>query len=371
MSPIYLRDGDDFVAMSEQPYRAEEVLQLLLAEHPEILAGTDDSSAWLLVKREAGIADSEGASDRWSLDHLFLDASGIPTLVEAKRSSDPRARREVVAQMLDYAANSTAFWSVERLQAWFETECEKHGTDGASALSAAFGVTDPDLYWAQVQTNLAADRIRLVFVADEISSELASIVEYLNRQMRETEVIAIEVKQYVDGGNARQTVVPRVVGRTEAARVAKGAQGRSSAALDLSAASPAFHDLIAHMNEVAADLGLAVKPARSGRNYQPSITEAGARFVSGVGVYATDRGVEFNLQVFRDLGRADLADDLIDRISDVTGRKVSARAWPSVPSEVLIENWARVRRELIEPYFAARELLAGQSAGAQQQESPS
>src|SRR4051794_25314367 len=59
-------------------------------------------------------------SDRWSLDHVFLNADGVPTLVEVKRSSDTRARREVVAQMLDYAANATAYWKVDALRAWFE-----------------------------------------------------------------------------------------------------------------------------------------------------------------------------------------------------------------------------------------------------------
>jgi hypothetical protein len=34
-----------------------------------------------------------------------VDEAGVPTLVEVKRSSDTRARREVVARMLDYAAN--------------------------------------------------------------------------------------------------------------------------------------------------------------------------------------------------------------------------------------------------------------------------
>jgi hypothetical protein len=65
---------------------------------------------WLLVTREAGIALPGGAGgSRWSLDHLFLDQDGIPTLVEVKRASDPRGRREVVAQMLDYAA-SLSVW---------------------------------------------------------------------------------------------------------------------------------------------------------------------------------------------------------------------------------------------------------------------
>lgn len=210
--------------MHERPYEAEAVLQALLAEHPEVLVGDDDGEGrgWVLVKREAGVADADDVGDRWSLDHLFLDHEGVPTLVEVKRSSDTRARREVVAQMLDYAANATAFWNVERMQTWFEAECELHGTESAAVLEAACGVTDPGTFWERVRTNLAADRIRLVFVADAISAELRRIVEFLNRQMSETEVLAIEVKQYVDADGQRQTIVPRVLGQTEQAKAAKG-----------------------------------------------------------------------------------------------------------------------------------------------------
>ena len=54
--------------------------------------------------------------NRWSLDHLFLDQEGIPTLVEVKRGTDTRIRREVVGQMLDYAANAIVYWPVEELR---------------------------------------------------------------------------------------------------------------------------------------------------------------------------------------------------------------------------------------------------------------
>jgi len=224
MGGIYLRDGDTFIPMREQPYAAEDILQALIADHPEVLVedADEDVSGWVLVKREAGVPDREDGSDRWGLDHLFLDQSGIPTLIEVKRSSDTRIRREYVGQMLDYAANATRYWSVDSVRTWFEAE----HADPQSKLDAAFGATDYDSYWETVKTNLAADRIRLVFVADEIPAEVRSIVEFLNRQMRETEVLAIEVKQYVDAKGERQTIVPRVLGQTEAAKASKSGAPR-------------------------------------------------------------------------------------------------------------------------------------------------
>ncbi len=55
------------------------------------------------------------ADNSWALgiDHLYVDAAGVPVLVEVKRSTDTRLSREVVAQMLDYAASAA-----QELKGW-------------------------------------------------------------------------------------------------------------------------------------------------------------------------------------------------------------------------------------------------------------
>jgi hypothetical protein len=225
-SGVYLRQGDKLIAMTEQPYAAEAVLQKLLEDSPELLAGDDRTAGprrWLLIAREVPLASDDSGGSRWSVDHLFVDQDGVPTLVEVKRSSDTRIRREVVGQMLDYAANAVVYWRLDRLRSTFEAGCQQRGTT-ASAVLATFldSDDDADSFWEQIKTNLAAGRLRLVFVADEIPSELRRIVEYLNGQMATTEVLAIEIKQYVDSDGKHQTIVPRLLGQTEAARQAKG-----------------------------------------------------------------------------------------------------------------------------------------------------
>ena len=79
---------------SESGYLSEDVLQQLLAQHPNLLSGSqitpNKPRRWLLVSREFGVPDAERSGNRWSLDHLFLDQDGIPTLVEVKRSTDTR-----------------------------------------------------------------------------------------------------------------------------------------------------------------------------------------------------------------------------------------------------------------------------------------
>lgn len=224
MPGVYLKQGDSFIAMRETSYDAEKILQDLVAAHPQLLAGNevDGRAPWLLIKQEASIVDGPDGAERWWLDHLFVDSSGVPTLVEVKRSSDSRIRREVVGQMFDYAAN-VVHWPPDTLRSWFETQCVERGEDPADALASVLeGQHDPEEFWERVRSNLAAGKLRLVFVADEIPRELAGVVEFLNGQMQETEVLAIEVKQYVDDEGNHQTIVPRVLGQTEAARHAKG-----------------------------------------------------------------------------------------------------------------------------------------------------
>ncbi len=51
--------------MIERLYETEDVLQALLAEHPEVLAGDDEGGeheGWLLIRREAGVADAMDSS---------------------------------------------------------------------------------------------------------------------------------------------------------------------------------------------------------------------------------------------------------------------------------------------------------------------
>src|SRR6266540_1586834 len=119
---IYLIQGDgQLVEMTEQAYDSDDLLQGLLANDPRWLAGDQGDSIaprrWLLVSREHAVPSEEGGGGRWSLDHLFLDQDAVPTLVEVKRGTDTRARREVIGQMLDYAANGIAYWPVHQVRA--------------------------------------------------------------------------------------------------------------------------------------------------------------------------------------------------------------------------------------------------------------
>lgn len=256
-SSVFLISGDNALTeLKQSDYDSEALLQGLLADHPALLGITSGSEGrLLLIRREFGVPEDQGGGERWSLDHLFLDQNGVPVLVEVKRATDTRSRREVVAQMLDYAANGVAYWPIERIVDTFRETCSAAGNDPDDHLAAFLDGSDSESFWRQVEANLRSGRVRLVFVADRIPKELRRIVEFLNEQMRPAEVLALEVEQFVSPTGMR-TLVPRVLGATERAETAKSVSPRQrsiSEAEWLDALAAAKGDTARHSAERAME----------------------------------------------------------------------------------------------------------------------
>ena len=266
-SKIFLVGNTDhqLSEMIETPYDREDILQVLLERYPDLLPGDqidpDEPRRWLSVSREMSVPGETQGPGIWSLDHLFLDQDGIPTFVECKRAADTRARREVVAQMLDYAANGTSYWSVEAVRQSAAETAQRVGHDldeDIRTLLNANEQADVAAFWQVVEENLRNGRVRLVFVADSVPRELRRLVEFLNEKMTDVEVLAVEVKQFLGGGD-HKAIVPRVLGITESARESKHAARGHSRKTDrqtvLASCEPEMADLFAHILDHAGELG--------------------------------------------------------------------------------------------------------------------
>ena len=225
-----LRTPTGNVLMEETLYPTEDLFQEMLANANEVLSGDQLNPAaprrWLLISREMPIPDSDGGADRWSLEHLFLDQDGIPTLVEIKRSTDSRIRREVVGQMLDYAANAVVYWPVDIIQERLAAKLLKEERSIDEVLTKFLddengGNLALDDFWEKVNLNLRAGKIRMIFVADSIPPELQRIIEFLNEQMNPAEVLGVEVRLHT-GGNGYELLVPTLIGRTAEAQAVNG-----------------------------------------------------------------------------------------------------------------------------------------------------
>lgn len=226
MGSVYAIGRDGTTEPMDRIYCKDEdrELQLLLEKNPDLLPGDQISPQeprrWLPVKREMPVPDPSSGVDRWSIDFFFVDQDATPTFVECKRFKDTRARREVVGQMFEYAANGQYYWTKDRLREYAEKTAEGNGLSLEDAVGS-IGPEDPsvDAFFERVEDNLREGQIRIVFFMEESPMELRSVVDFLNKQMERSEVLLVEARQFSHHG--MKVVVPTLFGYTEQARAVK------------------------------------------------------------------------------------------------------------------------------------------------------
>jgi hypothetical protein len=264
---IFLVDDKQasLIPMVETAFVTEDVLQDLLARYPDLLPGDqidpENPRRWLLVAREMGVPGDEDEADRWSLDHLFLDQDGIPTFVECKRATDTRSRREVVAQMLDYAANGVEYWSMERIRQSAAETAQQNGKtlDDEIARLQDNGEADVESYWKAVETNLHEKRVRLIFVMDDIPKELRRLVEFLNEEMTNVEVLAVEEKQFQrENGKGQKALVPRLINPPKPPPPPPPIRRPKSLKEFLEMCRPETHEFLRRVSDLAKERGYEV-----------------------------------------------------------------------------------------------------------------
>jgi hypothetical protein len=347
---FHLDDEGGLSELTEKPYDSEDLLQSLLEQHPELLAGNQISSEsprrWLHISREMGIPDKDDGTNRWSADHVFIDQDAIPTIVEVKQSKNTQIRREIVGQILDYAANAMAYWPAERMREAFEANNHGHGKDPSVLLADLVGdEEDYEEFWQRARTNLQAGRIRLLFVADRIPAELRRIVEFLNGQMERAEVLAVEIRQYI--GEGRRALVPRVLGHTATAENVKHPSRRTRRLWD---EGSFMEELLAKEGKEASGVAMniikwsqseiAIPRWGSGAtmgSFSASIAHGGFRHVL-FDVWTTGNlGIRF--QRLKKIGPfADVAarSELVNRFNEIPGVNIeSPEGWPEFRLELL------------------------------------
>ena len=173
-------------------YEAEHELQFIIQHNPDLLLRAqdmDNDNHLHLVKRELPLPGVYIGDTTLSLDHFMVDNNAVPVLVEVKKVSNPQSRREVVGQMLDYAARLSHYDSMELRDLYMNNN---EGEDAPTENSYEF--------WKKVSTNIRLGHFRLVFAADEIPNTLRVLIELLDRSMPEIDVYGVEIARHsIDG----------------------------------------------------------------------------------------------------------------------------------------------------------------------------
>jgi hypothetical protein len=347
-----IQDNEELIEMTEQTYESEKLLQTWLAQYPALLVGNQidakEPKRFLLIEQECGVPAREAGVDRWSIDHLFIDQDAIPTIVEVKRSSDTRIRREVVGQMLDYAANATEHWRVGHMRERFVANCQRSGVDAEKRLREFLADNiDPEDFWERANRNLQDRKLRLLFVADIIPTELQRIVEFLNEQMNNTEVLAIEIKQFV-GQQGLRSLVPRVIGQTTKAQTVKGTQRRPTINEDeffthLNQRSPEAAQVARKILDWAIEKGLPIN--WRGASFVPVVDYGGPFTHNPITVVGSSKiprvGIKFGRMRNRQKLSAGLRLELLHLLNEIPGVNLpsdSIEKFPSIPLSILTQE---------------------------------
>jgi hypothetical protein len=193
---ILIRRGTEVQTVSPGDFVSEQALEDLLAGTPDLL-GADREGPIAFVHRQVNL-DEPGI-----LDLLFVTSDGLPIAVEVKLARNAQARREVVAQAIDYLSSLTAL-TVDELD-------ERVGGRLENALRTFAGEDDSafDRAWLAVAANLRAGLARLVIALDEAPSGLERIFRFLARNSQlDVQLLTVQRYQSPDSG---EVFVPRHV----------------------------------------------------------------------------------------------------------------------------------------------------------------
>jgi len=188
----------------------ESWLQGILQQHPDLLPVDEIESVFSsLVPIGREITTTAG-----SIDNLFISKAGYPVIVETKLWKNPEARREVLAQAIDYAGQ-LAKWSFTQL----DEETKKHTQMGVIDLIQTNFDPDPDEMPTEedISRNLRLGRFLILVVSDRIRGSLIDMLNYVNRYPHlATNVGLVELQCYrLPDDHGQILIVPSIVARTE------------------------------------------------------------------------------------------------------------------------------------------------------------
>ena len=153
----------------------EEWIQKLIANHPEIIPMDQIEPALTPIIH----ACMELTTASGSVDNLFITPNGDIIIVECKLWKNPQARREVVAQIIDYAKDLSK-WSYEDMDASYRAST-KDKDHGLYDLISKISELDEPRFVDAINRNLRRGRFLLLIVGDGISENAEKLVEYLQQ----------------------------------------------------------------------------------------------------------------------------------------------------------------------------------------------
>jgi hypothetical protein len=251
----------------------EADLQSLILSSPELLGPLGSELRFIPIGWEVSVGPGK-------LDLLFLDSEGVLTLIETKLKANDESRREVVGQILEYAAFA-AEWTIDAVTlAAGEFLASSHapadlvGQSLEEAIATRFDwladeederQAKTDALMAKLESSMKGGRLRIVCGVDERIENLERLVRYLSAHS-DLQVVLLQVNRFpVDGDMS--VLVPTLHGDVD------GGPGRAQGSRNLkltvaslieSFAEGTDRDVVSHLVRAAADAGASFEPGPNG-----------------------------------------------------------------------------------------------------------
>ena len=217
MSGIWTNRGDGWELGSAQGFQDEAALHRLIAENPRLLP--------LAGSPRLTVLGSEVQLGNGSADILAVESSGRPAIIEVKLASNPEARRNIVAQVLAYAAflRGSDVESLEHGPLHRPLAKAGHGSilEAVQAQDEEWAV-EADSFTTSLNAHLDQGRFRLVLVLDEVSAGLERVVAYLDAITVQAITIDLITLNVYDV-NGTQVALPQRVSPDLSATIARTA----------------------------------------------------------------------------------------------------------------------------------------------------
>lgn len=203
--------GHALVTISpEEKHFSEAWLQKILQDHPNLLPVDEiEPIFWPLIPLGREINTSVGP-----IDNLFISKAGYLVLVETKLWRNSQAKRDVLAQAIDYASQLSN-WSFEQL----DNEVKNRNKKGLIQIIQEFSDLDSDEVPSEetIANNIRLGRFLILVVSDHIRNSVIDMVKYVNRFPHlAINVGLVELNCYLEPDHIDEIiVVPSIVAKTE------------------------------------------------------------------------------------------------------------------------------------------------------------
>ena len=195
----------------------ESWLQELIDDHPRVLPTMqfgEDYTNLVSIAREVKVSSGENTG---YIDNLLISQSGHLVIVETKLFRNQEARREVVAQILDYAKDVRR-WDMEKLDAiaadyYYKKEGQAFRVVDLMYRAGYLTTADEASFIDNVNCNLADSSFLLAIVGDGIRSGVEQIADFLKDNSASSVCMAlIELEMYQHGDGI--IVIPNTLVKT-------------------------------------------------------------------------------------------------------------------------------------------------------------